>query len=466
MAKLTILQSLARGLAITKASPPQSLSSVDGSRGWWPIIREAFTGAWQRNITVNATTALANPVLFRCVSLIASDIAKMRCRLVSQDDNGIWEEVENSAFSPVLRKPNRYQNRIQFFTTWMQSKLIHGNTYVLKARDNRGVVTALYVLDPMRVKPMVVGDGSVWYQLDGDDLSNIPNGAPAVPAREIIHDRWNTYYHPLCGLSPIYACGLAAVEGIEIQRSSTAFFRNGSKPGGILTHPDFIEEEQAKLYKQRWEENYGGDNQGSIAVLGNGLSYQAVGATSVDSQLIEQLKWTGETICGAYGVPSYMAGVGTPPLNSNVEAQGQQYYGQALQIHIESLELCLDEGLELPKPYGTELDLDDLLRMDSATMVKTLSEGVLGGIYAPDEARKRLNRGPVPGGKAVYLQQQNYSLAALAKRDAKEDPFAKAGGAAAAPAATPADTPSAANDDAKIQAEANKAVAEIWKALV
>ena len=28
------------------------------------------------------------------------------------------------------------------------------------------------------------------------------------------------------------------------------------------------------------------------------------------------------------------------------------------------------------------------------------------------------------GGESPYLQQQNYSLAALAKRDAQEDPFA------------------------------------------
>ena len=136
------------GFEITraKAALPVSLSAVDSSRGWWPLIREPHTGAWQRGLEVRAETALANPVLFRCVSLISGDVAKMRCRLVAQDANGIWTETEASAFSPVLRKPNRYQNRIQFFSSWMQSKLTFGNTYVLKARDNRGVVVALYVL--------------------------------------------------------------------------------------------------------------------------------------------------------------------------------------------------------------------------------------------------------------------------------------------------------------------------------
>ena len=47
--------------------------------------------------------------------------------------------------------PNRYQVPLQFVQQWMVCKLVHGNTYVLKQRDQRGVVNALYVLDPLRV---------------------------------------------------------------------------------------------------------------------------------------------------------------------------------------------------------------------------------------------------------------------------------------------------------------------------
>jgi len=44
---------------------------------------------------------------------------------------------------------------------------------------------------------------------------------------------------------------------------------------------------------------------------------------------------------------------------------------------------------------------------------------------SPDEGRwKYHGLGPTPGGKSVLAQQQNYSLAALAERDAN-DPFAK-----------------------------------------
>jgi hypothetical protein len=44
---------------------------------------------------------------------------------------------------------------------------------------------------------------------------------------------------------------------------------------------------------------------------------------------------------------------------------------------------------------------------------------------APDEARRKyFGLGPVTGGHTPYMQEQNYSLEALAQRDAN-DPFAK-----------------------------------------
>jgi len=456
------------GFEITRAKSASAVpaESCYTGRGWWPMIREGFTGAWQRNMVVRPENLLTHSAVYACITLIASDIAKMRLRLVSQDTNGIWNEAEVAAYSPVLRKPNRYQNRIQFAYWWITSKLTHGNTYVLKVRDNRNVVVGLYILDPQRVKVAVSPDGSVFYNLSIDNLSGLQEGRVGVPASEIIHDVMNPLFHPLCGVSPIAACALAVAQGLAIQRNSAKFFENGSQPGGILTAPDHIPDDTAERLKKHWEENYTGENAGRTAVLGDGLKYEAMSVNAVDAQLVEQLKWSDETVCRVFHVPAYKVGVGAAPTYNNIEALDRQYYSQCLQIHIESIELCLDEGLGIGLGetkdrgaiYGTEFDLDDLLRMDAATQIKTLSEGVLGGLLQPDEARKSINRGPVTGGDQVYLQQQNYSLAALAKRDAKEDPFAT--GKAEAASAPP---PSPANEDAPSEAEAMKALLAIHK---
>jgi hypothetical protein len=57
------------------------------------------------------------------------------------------------------------------------------------------------------------------------------------------------------------------------------------------------------------------------------------------------------------------------------------------------------------------------MRMDTATLVRSISEAIGSGAMAPNEGRKRLSLPPVAGGDTPYLQQQNYSLAALDERD-------------------------------------------------
>jgi HK97 family phage portal protein len=409
------------GLEITKATPEPV---IENRGGWWPVIRESFAGAWQRNIVVDQQAVLAFHAVFACMTLIASDIAKLRVKLVAQDSDGIWSEVTNPAYSPVLRKPNRYQTRIQFWENWVLSKLTRGNTYILKQRDNRNVVTALYVLDPNRVKPLVTPDGAVYYELQPDNMAGLQEERVIVPASEIIHDRFNCLFHPLVGVSPIYANGLAATQGLRIQNNSANFFGNASKPGGLLIAPGRIDPENAARLKQYWDTNFTGENAGKIAVLGDGLKYEGMAVNPDDAQLIEQLKWTAEVVCSTFHVPPYKIGVGALPSYNNVQSLNVEYYSQCLQVLIEAIELCLDEGLATGDKLGTEFDIDNLLRMDGVTQMQMLKDSA--GILSPDEMRAKLDKKPVEGGKSPMVQQQNYSLAALAKRDAQDDPFGTA----------------------------------------
>jgi HK97 family phage portal protein len=405
-----------------KTEQQKQLVPVSGHGGWLRIL-EPFTGAWQRNIEWRIDNVLTYSTVFACISLIANDVSKLRLRLVQQDDDGLWQETESPAFSPVLRRPNRYQNRIQFIANWITSKLIHGNTYVLKERDNRGgtarevgVVRHLYVLDPTRVIVMCTPDGTVFYQLRSDHLSGITEELINVPASEIIHDRGPALYHPLVGVSPIMAAGLAATQGLRIQENSTRFFQNGGRPGGVITAPDEISPELAIRLKEEWNTNYAGADTGKTAVLGGGLGYQAIAMTNTDAQLIEQLQMTAETVCSAFHVPRHMVGVGELPKYDNIEALNQEYYSQCLQAHIESIELLLDEGLELPTPYGTEFDLDGLMRMDTKTKTEAARQAIQSGVSPNEVRRKYFDLGPVTGGETPYLQEQQWPLRHLAER--------------------------------------------------
>lgn len=430
----------------TRARPPlpraTNAEPVPSSGGGWLRIFESYTGAWQQNVAVDRDSVLTYFAVYACLTLIAADVAKLRVKLMKQDDDAIWIETTSPAFSPVLRKPNRYQNRIQFWEGWLLSKLTRGNTYALKERDARGVVVALHVIDPDRTLPLVASDGSVFYRVSGSRLAGVPdvgdgNGEIVIPSREIIHDRMNCIYHPLVGTSPIWAAANAAGQGLAIQRGSAKFFKNASQPGGVLTAPGAIAEGTAQRLKAAWEANFTGENAGRVAVLGDGLKYERLALTAEESQLIDQLKWTADVVCSVFHVPPYKIGLGTMPTYNNVQALNVEYYSQCLQSLIEAAELCLDEGLEYPLGTGTEFDVENLLRMDSVALMSVLKEGIGASVLSPNEARRRVDLPPVEGGESPMAQQQYYSLAALAKRDAAPatPPAAAAPPAAAPPAA-------------------------------
>jgi HK97 family phage portal protein len=402
----------------------KSLATVAENRAGWYRLYESFAGAWQTNYTLDRSTILSYNAVYACITLIASDVSKLAIKVVRKRD-GIWVEEDNPAYTPVLRRPNLMQNRIQFIESWVISKLARGNTYILKGRDARGVVNRLWVLDPTKVVPAVSDDGEVFYKLSADNLAALTEDV-VVPSREIIHDRFNTLFHPLVGTSPIYAAGTAASQGVNIQNNSSQFFGNKSQPGGVLTAPGAISDETAARLKASWDTNFTGENAGKVAVFGDGLKYERMMMSAEESQLIEQLKWTAEVVCSVFHVPPYKIGVGPLPSFNNIQALNTEYYSQCLQKLIEDLELCLDEGLEMAIGLGTEFDLDGLLRMDSTSQMNFLKEGIGAGVLAPNEARRKMDLPAVRGGDSPFLQQQNFSLEALAKRDAQEDPFGTA----------------------------------------
>jgi HK97 family phage portal protein len=443
--------------SLVKNLAPVTYSVSHAMGGWWNVIKEPFAGAWQRNCEIESRpNLLAFAAVYACVRLISSDISKLRLRLVERDpDLGIWEEVRDLRvpFLAVIRKPNPYQTRIQFLSLWVVTKLLFGNAYIMKVRDRRGIVVQLYVLDPRYVTVLVADDGSVLYRLSQDVLNGVPQPLLNLPASEVIHDRCMALFHPLVGVGPIYACGASATQGIKIQANSSVFFDNMSRPSGQLTAPTAIDDETANRLKRDFEENFSGGKLGRLLVAGGGLKYEAMTIPAVDAQLIEQLRFTGEDVARAFGVPPYKIGLGANPTFQNIGAMNQDYYTQTLQAMIEEIELLLDEGLGLVDvighEYGTELDVESLLRMDPLGRADRNAKEIGAGYLKPNEARASENRPPVAGGDQCFMQKQNWPLGLLGDDATPPKPPAPPPGAPA-----PEGEPPEAGEEAEADEEA------------
>lgn len=406
-------------LSFRKAAPLRPLSS--GRDGWWPIIHEPYTGAWQLNDSISVEAALTHPSVFAVVTGIAADCSKIAPPLLlERDDDGFWHETVNSAYSPVLMRPNRYQNPQQFAEQWFLSKLITGNTYALKNRDDRGVVNAAYILDPARVKVLIAPDGSVYYELQPNDLAGIAADTPpvVVPQREVFHDRWNCLYHPMIGVPPLSALTGPLTQAGLIQESRTTFFAKGGRPGGVLIAPTKLD----PLSAQRIKADIANLKAGDILLGEFGMTWEPSTTTAVDAQIIQQLGWTDEKIASAYHHPISLLDSSKQPPYANAEASQLDYKSRTLEQHLVSFARVLGDGLDLPSYLKLEFDDTLLIWMDTTTRVNAAKTALSAGL-SPNEVRDVYHGyGPVPGGELPYLQQQYEPMATRAAAAAADAP--------------------------------------------
>lgn len=447
------VEQAARSKALLVVQQPRGLITFPSEVGWMDITPAQPPGYFQLDIKVRPETVLSHPTVFACVTLISNDIGKLRTRLMSVDERGIWAETTSTAFSPVLRRPNSYQNQIQFKQLWIISKLLWGNSYLLKVRDGRGVVVGLYILDPALVQPMISPDGSIFYQLSQDNLSGLQLPTVFVPASEIIHDRMNCLFHPLVGVSPLFAASLPASSGLEILKDSQRFFHQGAKPSGILAAAGEISDADAKELKTYWNDNFTGPNSGKVAVVGHGMKYEPIRMSAVDAQTKEQISVISEMVAQVFHVPAFKVG-GPIPAGQKVGDLNQIYFNDALHSLIEEMEACLDDGLSLPVDYRTELELENLLRMDSATQAEVTTKLVSGSVLTINEGRRAHSLPPLPGGDTVYMQQQDFPLNEV--RQNKIEPPAPP----SPPPVPPEPAPPAPREDEELPDEERRALAD------
>ncbi|UIV22244.1 phage portal protein [Escherichia coli] len=201
-----------------------------------------------------------------------ADIPGYRQNAAASYADGCAGDTQGNApggYCPSLSSSQRQQNRIQFFELWLNAKLRHGNTVVLKIRNPGG-----------RSKNCVFWTGAglnLWWRMTARCSIASPDRncgiteAVTVPAREVIHDRFNCFFHPLMGAAGV-CCRAGGHAGASYSGKFTSFFRNGGRPSGVIEIPGSITEENAKKLKSNWDSGYTGENAGKTAILSNGAN--------------------------------------------------------------------------------------------------------------------------------------------------------------------------------------------------
>lgn len=358
---------------------------------------------WQQDMELQDCSH--NTAVEACVSAITQTVAMMPVSHWRIDTNGGKTRL-NSSVARVLRRPNQYQTQTDFFLNLIRAELMTGNGIAYVQRNQRNEIVNMHLIPPRSSMPYVDPETQdVFYSVGGNPLIYSEQGV-MIPARDILHIRQHTPNHPLIGETPLVAAGMAAAAGNAIQGHNMAFFRNMSRPSGILTTDMKMGSDEVDILRARWKDHTTGQNSGGTPILTHNLKWDSMSMTAVDAEMVEEYKMTVLDVARAFRVPPPIIGALEASTFNNVESMMKHWISTGLGFTIRHVEESLERLFNLPPNEEIMFDTDILLRSDFAARMEGLSKGVTAGIFSPNEARRKEGLPDAEHGDEPRLQQQ------------------------------------------------------------
>ncbi|MCZ6720649.1 MAG: phage portal protein, partial [Proteobacteria bacterium] len=175
-----------------------------------------------------------NPIVYRCVNLIAEGAAAIPFKLFRGEE----EQAGEHPLLRLLARPTPIRSGVELFTALYGYRLIDGNAFLLRAGPVMGPPRELYVLRPDRIK---IQAGTVEiprayeYVVDGRTVA-VYSVDPQSGQSEVKHLRlWN----PLDdhkGQSPLRAAALRIDQHNASGKHNLALLQNDATPRGAFIY--------------------------------------------------------------------------------------------------------------------------------------------------------------------------------------------------------------------------------------
>lgn len=336
---------------------------------------------------VTADSALRLSVWWGCVHLLSSVVSGLPVDVFRRGSDGVRQELDPRP--TVVDAPSRLVSAMSWRYQLMVSAMQRGNAFgLVTARDRRGYPLGVELLHPDTVQvrqPHQLAEPEFW--LDGQQLA--PEDVFHMPAYSVPGS--------VVGLSPLryarasLAAGLAAIDYGE------QFWDGGGHPTAILSSEQVLNSDSAKEIKTRFKDATSADK---LAVLGAGLSYQAVQVSPSDAGWLDSINATDLMICRFAGVPPEMLGIATSG-SSVTYANREQRAIDFLTFTVQWWLTRIEEAWSALLPRGTYVkhNTGALLRTDTKTRAEVAAIRLQNGITNPDFERALDDLPPIPGGQ-------------------------------------------------------------------
>jgi HK97 family phage portal protein len=370
---------------------------------WWGGYTPTSSG-----VQVSEETALNYSAVFRAVSLISGHTSRLPLNPVRETDDK-REVLKKHDLYPLLnRRANPYMSARALRQAMTNHVVTWGNAYAEIERNGAGRPIALYLIRPDRVTPKIdVESGKVTYQIA------MPGKPPIVLTQDKVLHLAGMGFDGLCGYSVVRHARESIGLGLATEMYGSAFFGNGSRPGGVLQVPDRLDEESATRLRQQWERMHSGpDSAHRVAVLEMGATWQAMSIPPDDAQFLETRRFQVLEVARWFGVPPHKLMDLDRATFSNIEHQSLEFLMDCLGYWLRVWEEACSFSLLSESEQGTlclEHDTSELLQTDIKTRFEAYNIARLGGWYSANDVRGKEHDNPIGPEGDIYLSPNTHT---------------------------------------------------------
>ena len=266
----------------------------------------------------------ANPTIFRCISLIATNAAAIVPQIKV---NG--EIVEDHPLLALLKKPNVDCGSNEFFIEAFSWILLTGNLFTEKIRVGQEVKELwnwqpyLFSIDRSSANPRI--PAGYWWNKMGKK-SRFWEVDPISGKSEMMH--WGLFNPDkevaFMGQSPMSAAASAGDQLNAANKWRHDLYKNDCRPSGMLSTEQPITTADEKTLTKRLIEKA----KSKILLLGGGLKYTQLGLSPKDADFLNGSKYNKQEICEVFGVATQLLGIEGSMTFANMEQAVIHLYNQ------------------------------------------------------------------------------------------------------------------------------------------
>lgn len=352
--------------------------------------------------SVTRDTSIEVAAVFCAVRVIAEGIAQMPLRIKRFErraDGKVFSPIEYDHWSVELltRRPNEWMTPYEFREYAVFIAALTGNFIAIKhgGRADRREVRELLPVPPGNWTLVQDDKYNLLYEIKSNKGAVIGRYSP----KDIFHLRGPTM-DGFKGLAPIKLAREAIGLSMALEDQQATLAANGARPSGILSTDSKLKKEQAEKIKEAWNERFGANGEGGVALLDGGWQFHQVQMSSVDMQHLETRKHQIFEIARAFRVFPQML---MESDKTSTFASAEQFF-TAHVIHtlgpwVERFEGVINRDiLGNDRALFADLDERNLLRgsfKDQADYyAKALGSGGTPAWFTQNEVREEIGREP------------------------------------------------------------------------